>query len=355
ADVRPRRRDRVGPVADHDPAAGGGQRGDRAGRWPHPVCRLHRRDAGVRGAEPGRRAALPRRARRRRQVDARQPRRGRRGGHPVAAGHRARRRTGGDAVQRGAAGPAVLGLQLHRAGHRRPDARRAGRHPARVHRRRPLRARPDHHGDGRAARPVRRPPPDPRERPHRRRLHLRPRRRAGGVPGGMTAPRAPRIRSVLWCLAPFAALRAVWAAVVAATGVPMRIFPQVPHAPRALVGMTVSGELTAHLAASLRRVLIGSVLAVVTALPFGIALGASPRLSAFFAPLLRFSVALAGIAWIPIATLWLGYGDGAVIFIVWNAMFFALAYNTMLGVRRIPLPLLRAARSMGTGRLRMFW
>jgi len=175
------------------------------------------------------------------------------------------------------------------------------------------------------------------------------------VPGGMTAPRAPRIRSVLWFLAPFAALLAVWAAVVAATGVPMRIFPQVTDVARALVGMTVSGELTAHLAASLRRVLIGSVLAVVTALPFGIALGASPRLSAFFAPLLRFSVALAGIAWIPIATLWLGYGDGAVIFIVWNAMFFALAYNTMPGVRRIPLPLLRAARSMGTGRLRMFW
>jgi taurine transport system permease protein len=171
----------------------------------------------------------------------------------------------------------------------------------------------------------------------------------------VSAPRASRARSVLWFLAPFAALIGVWAAVVAATGVPMRIFPQVTDVARALAGMTASGELFDHLAASLRRVLIGAALAVCTALPFGVALGASPRLSAFFAPLLRFSVALAGIAWIPIATLWLGYGDGAVIFIVWNAMFFALAYNTLLGVRRIPLPLLRAARSMGTGRVRMFW
>jgi taurine transport system permease protein len=172
----------------------------------------------------------------------------------------------------------------------------------------------------------------------------------------MRAPRpGHRGRAVLWFLAPFAALLAVWAAVVAATGVPMRIFPQVTDVARALAAMTAGGELFAHLGASLRRVLIGAALAVVTALPFGVALGASPRLSAFFAPLLRFSVALAGIAWIPIATLWLGYGDGAVIFIVWNAMFFALAYNTVLGVRRIPVPLLRAARSMGTGRLRMFW
>src|SRR5690606_40683990 len=123
----------------------------------------------------------------------------------------------------------------------------------------------------------------------------------------------------------------------------------------ALVGWTVCGEITAHLAAGLRRVLIGSVLAVVTARPFGIALGASPRLSAFFSPLLRFSVALAGIAWIPIATLWLGYGNGAVIFIVWNAMFFALTYNALLGVQQIPEQLLRAARSMGTGRIRIFW
>ncbi|TQM13691.1 ABC transporter permease [Pseudonocardia kunmingensis] len=182
------------------------------------------------------------------------------------------------------------------------------------------------------------PPPPVRARPRRRR-----------------SPPRSLLRSALWFLAPFAALLAVWAAVVAATGVPMRIFPQVTDVVAALVDMTASGELFAHLGASLRRVLIGSALAVVTALPFGVALGASRRLSAFFAPLLRFSVALAGIAWIPIATLWLGYGDGAVIFIVWNAMFFALTYNTVLGVRRIPLPLLRAARSMGTGRLRMFW
>jgi taurine transport system permease protein len=184
-----------------------------------------------------------------------------------------------------------------------------------------------------------------------------------GTASRLRAARVPRadrgreswVRSVLWFLAPFAVLLVVWAVVVAATGVPMRIFPQVTDVLRALAEMTASGELFAHLAASLRRVLIGAALAVVTALPFGVALGASPRLSAFFAPLLRFSVALAGIAWIPIATLWLGYGDGAVIFIVWNAMFFALTYNTVLGVRRIPVPLLRAARSMGAGRVRMFW
>jgi len=150
-------------------------------------------------------------------------------------------------------------------------------------------------------------------------------------------------------------LTALWALVVEVTGVPMRVFPQVTDVAAAIRDMALSGDLVQHLGASLRRVLIGSVIAIGTALPFGIALGASRALSAFFSPLLRFSVALAGIAWIPIATLWIGYGDGAVIFIVWNAMFFALAYNTMLGVRRIPTSLLRSARSLGAGRWRMFW
>ncbi|WP_240032792.1 ABC transporter permease [Micromonospora globbae] len=180
-----------------------------------------------------------------------------------------------------------------------------------------------------------------------------------GLRGRTAAPasRGPRGRlaSAFWFLLPFALLLVVWAVVVAATGTPMRIFPQVTDVGSAIADMWASGDLLRHLGASLRRVGVGALLAVATALPFGIALGASPKLAAFFTPLLRFSVSLAGIAWIPIATLWLGYSDQAVIFIVWNAMFFALTYNALLGVQQIPIELIRAARSMGTGRLRMFW
>ncbi|GAA3963196.1 ABC transporter permease [Actinomadura viridis] len=172
---------------------------------------------------------------------------------------------------------------------------------------------------------------------------------------GSRRPPGRRAASAARFLVPFVLLAVVWEVAVTVTGTPMRVFPQVEDVVRALARMWGEGDLLRHLGASLRRMGIGAALAVLTALPFGIALGVSARLSAFFAPLLRFSVALAGIAWIPIATLWLGYGDGAVIFIVWNAMFFALTYNTMLGVRQIPMPLLRAARSLGASRARMFW
>jgi NitT/TauT family transport system permease protein/taurine transport system permease protein len=163
-----------------------------------------------------------------------------------------------------------------------------------------------------------------------------------------------RLASAFWFLVPFVALGLIWVVVVEATGVESRIFPQITEVAAAFADMWSSGDLALHVGASLRRVLIGSVVAVVTAIPFGIALGSSRVASVFFSPLLRFSVALAGIAWIPLATLWLGFGDRAVIFIVWNAMFFALTYNAMLGVQQIPTELLRAARSMGASRARMF-
>ena len=53
---------------------------------------------------------------------------------------------------------------------------------------------------------------------------------------------------------------------------------------------------------------------------------------------------LRGIAWIPIATLWFGYGFGAITFVIFNAVFFMVAYNTLLGVSTIPLTLRNARR-----------
>ena len=56
----------------------------------------------------------------------------------------------------------------------------------------------------------------------------------------------------------------------------------------------------------------------------------------FLTPLFRFFSVLAGIAWIPIATLWFGYGFGAIVFVIFNAVFFVVAYNTLLGVQDNP-------------------
>jgi NitT/TauT family transport system permease protein/taurine transport system permease protein len=82
-------------------------------------------------------------------------------------------------------------------------------------------------------------------------------------------------------------------------------------------------------------------------------MGVSPGVSTVLTPLFRFFSVLAGIAWIPIATLWFGYGFGAITFVIFNAVFFVVAYNTLLGVSSIPMAVRHAAASLGAGRRAM--
>ena len=153
--------------------------------------------------------------------------------------------------------------------------------------------------------------------------------------------------------APLVALLLLWHIAVTLFEVDPRIFPGVKAVWEAFVAAVADGSLVQHVQASLARVAVGTVLAIVIAVPLGVAMGVSQAVSIFLTPLFRFFSVLAGIAWIPIATLWFGYGFGAITFVIFNAVFFIVAYNTLLGVSTIPRHLRHAAASLGAGRWHM--
>jgi taurine transport system permease protein len=179
---------------------------------------------------------------------------------------------------------------------------------------------------------------------------VRRHRKIGRPTGGTMA----RLVKSLGFAAPLLFLVAVWAVLVPALDVRPQIFPSVAAVAKACLAALADGSILQHVGASLSRVLLGTVLAVIVAVPLGILMGVSRPVSIFLTPLLRFFSVLAGIAWIPIATLWFGYGFGAIVFVIFNAVFFVVAYNTLLGVSTIPMPVRNAAASLGTGRLQMF-
>jgi NitT/TauT family transport system permease protein/taurine transport system permease protein len=162
-----------------------------------------------------------------------------------------------------------------------------------------------------------------------------------------------RLPESLKFLAPLLALLVLWPVLIRAFDVNPQVFPDITAVARAGVETVRDGSLFAHIGASLARVAVGTVLAILTAVPLGILMGVSPAVSDFLTPLLRFFSVLAGIAWIPIATLWFGYGFGAITFVIFNAVFFIVAYNTLLGVSTIPMPIRHAAASLGAGRRAM--
>src|SRR3954470_11373686 len=151
-------------------------------------------------------------------------------------------------------------------------------------------------------------------------------------------------------VAPLLALGAIWAIVVPLFDVNPRIFPSLASVVDAAADTIRDGSLIRHIGASLLRVGLGTLIGGVMAVPLGIAMGVSPTVSSFLTPLFRFFSVLAGIAWIPIATLWFGYGFGAIVFVIFNAVFFVVAYNTLLGVSTIPMTIRNAAASLGATR-----
>ena len=156
-----------------------------------------------------------------------------------------------------------------------------------------------------------------------------------------------RLYSAFKFALPLILLLIFWEFCVQFFQVNARVFPSIEAVFNAGLEAVNDGSIFNHIAASLGRVAVGTLLAVVVSIPLGVAMGLNPIVSDFLSPLFRFFSVLAGIAWIPIATLWFGYGFGAITFVIFNAVFFVVTYNTLLGVASIPMPLRNAAASLG--------
>jgi taurine transport system permease protein len=156
-----------------------------------------------------------------------------------------------------------------------------------------------------------------------------------------------RLYSAFKFALPLVLLLLFWEFCVQFFQVNARVFPSIGSVFNAGVEAVNDGSIFNHIAASLGRVALGTLLAVLVSIPLGVAMGLNPIVSDFLSPLFRFFSVLAGIAWIPIATLWFGYGFGAITFVIFNAVFFVVTYNTLLGVASIPMPLRNAAASLG--------
>ncbi len=165
--------------------------------------------------------------------------------------------------------------------------------------------------------------------------------------------RPARLVAAATFVLPLLVLLAIWEVVVRAFDVSPRVFPAIEPVVEAGVAAIADGTLIRHIGASLGRIALGAAIGIALAVPLGVAMGTQRAVSAFFTPLLRFFSVLAGIAWIPIATLWFGYGFGAITFVIFNAVFFIVTYNTLLGVSTIPLHVRNAAASLGAGRWAM--
>jgi NitT/TauT family transport system permease protein len=107
------------------------------------------------------------------------------------------------------------------------------------------------------------------------------------------------------------------------------------------------GLLFKYIIASLFRVTWGFTLAVITAVPLGLAIGWYRRAEMAFNPLVQVFRPISPLAWIPLAILWFGVGDLSAIFLIFLGCFFPLLLTSINAVRNIPEVYIHAGRNFG--------
>ena len=172
------------------------------------------------------------------------------------------------------------------------------------------------------------------------------------APAPLPRPARPWLIKVALPLGVSAVLLLAWDLGVRLSG--SDIFPKPIDVLRGIVELARKGLLLKYIVASLFRVTVGFVGAVIIGVPAGLVLGWFQRLFFAFNPIIQILRPISPIAWIPVAILWFGVDDKAPIFLIFLASVFPIAVSAMAAVQNIQPVYIRAARNFGLGRMELF-
>jgi ABC-type nitrate/sulfonate/bicarbonate transport system permease component len=131
--------------------------------------------------------------------------------------------------------------------------------------------------------------------------------------------------------------------------------PPLSHVATAWADLIRDGELVDNGAASLYRGGMGLLLAVAVGGGLGLLMARWRLLDVFINPLVELFYPLPKSALIPVTVLWLGFGDGSKILLIFLGCMIPVTIGAYNGARGSEQALVWSARSMGAGRLRLLW
>jgi NitT/TauT family transport system permease protein len=135
---------------------------------------------------------------------------------------------------------------------------------------------------------------------------------------------------------------------------PPYIFPSMSSVAQSLAAGFADGTYILAILASMKRLLIGYAVSLVIGVPLGLLLGRSKFVQDTIGMVVLGLQALPSICWLPLALLWFGLSESAVLFVVVMGSTFSVALSTADGVRNTPPLYVRAARTMGAEGFRLY-
>jgi NitT/TauT family transport system permease protein len=123
----------------------------------------------------------------------------------------------------------------------------------------------------------------------------------------------------------------------------------------AWIDLIKDGELITNGVASIYRAAAGLGLAVLVGGVLGIGMAWWKPMNVLLAPIVEIFYPLPKSALIPVTVIWLGFGDGSKILLIFLGCMLPVTIGAFNGARSSEQVLVWSARSMGASRLRMLW
>jgi ABC-type nitrate/sulfonate/bicarbonate transport system permease component len=161
------------------------------------------------------------------------------------------------------------------------------------------------------------------------------------------------MKSMLVRYLPLLILALAWEAAARLGLVSSLALPPLSKVAAAFIDLARDGELITNGLASLYRAAAGLGLAIVIGAALGIAMAASRVFDALVGPLVELFYPMPKSALIPVTVLWLGFGDGSKILLIFLGCMLPVTLGAFNGARGADRVLIWSARSMGAGRLRV--
>lgn len=120
------------------------------------------------------------------------------------------------------------------------------------------------------------------------------------------------------------------------------------------ISLAETGELWRHISMSGQEFIWGFLLAAVTGIVVGLAMGASRTVRDYLDPLVSALYATPVIALGPLFILWMGIGIASKIAVVYILAVLPIVINTETGIRTVDPHYLETARAFSAGRLQIF-
>lgn len=117
----------------------------------------------------------------------------------------------------------------------------------------------------------------------------------------------------------------------------------------------MDATLWQHLAASLSRIAIALLAAVVIGVPVGILMGLSETARGILDPLIELYRPVPPLAYLPLMVIWFGIGETSKVLLIYLAIFAPVAMSTLAGVKGTQQVRIRAAQSLGANRWQVLW